>query len=121
MMVAGSTKQLAMQSPAWSRAANGGAKECPRVHKNATAGNRTRINCLEGNYANHYTTVALWSAWRARRGVGDGALVRARPSEGRWRAGRGQAERACRTRGRQLQRAAVVRVGLALPLELLAA
>ena len=25
----------------------------------ATAGNRTRINCLEGNYANHYTTVAV--------------------------------------------------------------
>ena len=24
----------------------------------ATAENRTRINCLEGNYANHYTTVA---------------------------------------------------------------
>jgi hypothetical protein len=27
--------------------------------KIATAGNRTRINCLEGNYANHYTTVAV--------------------------------------------------------------
>lgn len=26
--------------------------------KRATAGNRTRINCLEGNYAHHYTTVA---------------------------------------------------------------
>ena len=23
------------------------------------AGNRTRINCLEGNYADHYTTIAL--------------------------------------------------------------
>jgi hypothetical protein len=22
------------------------------------AGNRTRINCLEGNYADHYTTIA---------------------------------------------------------------
>ena len=22
------------------------------------AGNRTRINCLEGNYAHHYTTIA---------------------------------------------------------------
>ena len=22
------------------------------------AGNRTRVNCLEGNYANHYTTIA---------------------------------------------------------------
>ena len=30
-----------------------------RDKKSATAGNRTRINCLEGNYANHYTTVAL--------------------------------------------------------------
>ena len=28
----------------------------------ATAGNRTRINCLEGNYANHYTTVASQTA-----------------------------------------------------------
>ena len=27
--------------------------------KAATAGNRTPINCLEGNYANHYTTVAV--------------------------------------------------------------
>jgi hypothetical protein len=24
----------------------------------AMAGNRTRVNCLEGNYANHYTTIA---------------------------------------------------------------
>jgi hypothetical protein len=24
----------------------------------AMAENRTRINCLEGNYANHYTTIA---------------------------------------------------------------
>ena len=24
----------------------------------AMAGNRTRINCLEGNYAHHYTTIA---------------------------------------------------------------
>ena len=23
------------------------------------AGNRTRINCLEGNYADHYTTIAV--------------------------------------------------------------
>ena len=23
------------------------------------AGNRTRINCLEGNYAHHYTTIAV--------------------------------------------------------------
>ena len=26
---------------------------------NASAGNRTRINCLEGSYADHYTTDAL--------------------------------------------------------------
>ena len=25
----------------------------------AMAGNRTRINCLEGNYADHYTTIAV--------------------------------------------------------------
>ena len=29
------------------------------IKKVATAGNRTPINCLEGNYANHYTTVAV--------------------------------------------------------------
>ena len=28
-------------------------------HKNASAGNRTRVNCLEGSYAHHYTTDAL--------------------------------------------------------------
>ena len=27
--------------------------------KTASAGNRTRINCLEGSYADHYTTDAL--------------------------------------------------------------
>ena len=27
---------------------------------NAMAGNRTRINCLEGSYADHYTTIAWW-------------------------------------------------------------
>ena len=26
---------------------------------NASAGNRTRVNCLEGSYAHHYTTDAL--------------------------------------------------------------
>ena len=26
------------------------------------AGNRTRINCLEGNYAHHYTTIAARAA-----------------------------------------------------------
>ena len=30
-------------------------------NKIASAGNRTPINCLEGNYANHYTTVAVSS------------------------------------------------------------
>ena len=28
---------------------------------NASAGNRTRINCLEGSYADHYTTDACWT------------------------------------------------------------
>ena len=27
-------------------------------HENASAGNRTRVNCLEGSYAHHYTTDA---------------------------------------------------------------
>ena len=26
--------------------------------QNASAGNRTRVNCLEGSYAHHYTTDA---------------------------------------------------------------
>ncbi len=29
-------------------------KEC----RDAMAGNRTRVNCLEGSYAHHYTTIA---------------------------------------------------------------
>ena len=28
-------------------------------NKAASAGNRTRVNCLEGSYAHHYTTDAL--------------------------------------------------------------
>jgi hypothetical protein len=28
-------------------------------NKHASAGNRTRINCLEGSYADHYTTDAI--------------------------------------------------------------
>jgi hypothetical protein len=28
------------------------------IYKNASAGNRTRVNCLEGSYAHHYTTDA---------------------------------------------------------------
>lgn len=36
--------------------------------KRATAGNRTRINCLEGNYAHHYTTVASCEpTWEQRQ------------------------------------------------------
>ena len=34
----------------------GGLKEGKNI---ASAGNRTRINCLEGSYADHYTTDAL--------------------------------------------------------------
>ena len=30
---------------------------------NAMAENRTRVNCLEGNYANHYTTIASCSIY----------------------------------------------------------
>ena len=26
----------------------------------AMSGNRTRVNCLEGSYANHYTNIAWW-------------------------------------------------------------
>jgi hypothetical protein len=29
--------------------------------KYASAGNRTRVNCLEGSYAHHYTTDACFS------------------------------------------------------------
>ena len=37
------------------------------LKKAALAGNRTRVNCLEGSYANHYTTNAcsqtlLWAS-----------------------------------------------------------
>ena len=36
------------------------AWEAKKTVKNiASAGNRTRINCLEGSYADHYTTDAL--------------------------------------------------------------
>ena len=31
-----------------------------RLEKIASAGNRTRINCLEGSYADHYTTDAYF-------------------------------------------------------------
>ena len=34
----------------------GGLKEGKNI---ASAGNRTRINCLEGSYADHYTTDAV--------------------------------------------------------------
>ena len=39
--------------------------------KHASAGNRTRINCLEGSYADHYTTDAWY--WR---GLNFGGLSR---------------------------------------------
>ena len=32
--------------------------------KIASAGNRTRVNCLEGSYAHHYTTIA-WKMEKA--------------------------------------------------------
>ena len=37
----------------WSATARWG--QCQKI---ASAGNRTRINCLEGSYADHYTTDA---------------------------------------------------------------
>ena len=30
-----------------------------KIFTYAMAGNRTRINCLEGSYADHYTTIAV--------------------------------------------------------------
>ena len=42
----------------------------PNLTQNyASAGNRTRVNCLEGSYANHYTTDALMvkQATRSRK------------------------------------------------------
>ena len=37
-----------------------GRESNPDLQKvSAMAGNRTRINCLEGNYADHYTTIAV--------------------------------------------------------------
>ena len=29
------------------------------------AGNRTRVDCLEGNHANHYTTIALCDGYES--------------------------------------------------------
>ena len=31
--------------------------------KNAMAGDRTRIDCLEGNHADHYTTIAYYETF----------------------------------------------------------
>ena len=36
--------------------------------ENASAGNRTRIYCLEGNNANLYTTDAVLLSWKWRNG-----------------------------------------------------
>ena len=35
------------------------SQKTDKKKKPAMAGNRTRINCLEGNYADHYTTIAV--------------------------------------------------------------
>ena len=35
--------------------------------KIASAGNRTRVNCLEGSYAHHYTTDACWNGEGCQR------------------------------------------------------
>ena len=37
-----------------------------KIKFNASAGNRTRVNCLEGSYAHHYTTDAFLSGWDYR-------------------------------------------------------
>ncbi len=34
--------------------------KCKRIKTIAMAENRTRINCLEGSYADHYTTIASY-------------------------------------------------------------
>ena len=39
------------------------ARSLVKLQKYAAAGNRTQINCLEGNYANRYTTAALEISW----------------------------------------------------------
>ena len=44
----------------------------PFLEKIASAGNRTRINCLEGSYADHYTTDA---SWILSNGIQDTALL----------------------------------------------
>lgn len=43
---------------AWRDAHKPSARGNSAKGKHATAGSRTRINCLEGNYAHRYTTVA---------------------------------------------------------------
>ena len=35
------------------------------------AGNRTRINCLEGNYADHYTTIARCESYEYTKRTGE--------------------------------------------------
>ena len=51
--------------------------------KSASAGNRTPINCLEGNYANHYTTdaSASWGSHEIQYSV---ESENKRTSEGNW-------------------------------------
>ena len=43
-----------------------GSKEASLIDPPASAGNRTPIDCLEGNHANHYTTDAYNSAANRR-------------------------------------------------------
>jgi hypothetical protein len=38
------------------------------------AGNRTRVDCLEGNHANHYTTIAFECHMLAKRRIRTNAL-----------------------------------------------
>ena len=59
------------------------------LNKNiASAGNRTRINCLEGSYADHYTTdavlIPLLSKGPAKNQLAHVSLTASRHEELRW-------------------------------------
>ncbi|XP_058611963.1 uncharacterized protein LOC131527121 [Onychostoma macrolepis] len=51
-------KILAQPKNEFSKNARSSASASARAKGNALAGNRTRVNCLEGSYARHYTTNA---------------------------------------------------------------
>ena len=51
-------KKLNPRERSWEGQKMGYKKEEKLKVVSALAGNRTRVNCLEGSYANHYTTNA---------------------------------------------------------------